>query len=420
MSISFSDIYNVGTRKVLPALVMLFISYYLYSNLYKDTLFENNLNSSEQELEKGSVREVLNTRGRLTTAGWGTNPSLINLTPEYIRPTTSILKEINAYRYKKWERYVFTSRDITFSLMVYDFAYCGGYSLFYSDIRDEDTSIKRFSSILFGEGTSVSNNCHEKCYSITVSAKEGNALKKADFYKFNVNSHKVRVNFQEKGLNMELELTASTIKNDNLSSIVNIAGISDDSSLFYVNTNTNNMNVKGKIVINGKTLQPSLFKVSYNSVVGVFPLRAKWYWITANGVAKDNSSTSIGLNFGYGLVNPLSSVSTEDAFNVNGVTYKLKSTKIDLSENFNNSYFDDSESSIIKIYTQNNESNENECNIRFKPQKKLIDSYNIYYVIYLKTNISHGIFSGYCKSKNGKRYEFDSLYGSVELKDNMF
>jgi len=413
---TIADIYNFFTKRILPVAAILLISAFLYTNLSTATFFENNINSPEEEIISSSgAREIISTRGRLTIMGWTKNPSAIFFTPDYIRPTTSVIKEINSFRLKRWERYVFTSNYITFSIMIYDYMYAGGYNIYYSDTRDEDTAIKRYSSTSMLDKPSIAENCYDKCYSVKYPVGENQSLSKSEFYKFNKNSHKVKFNFKDKGLDLELELTASAPR-ENSDSIVNISSISNDSSLFYITTNTNLMTPKGKFQINKKAMQSQQFHITYNSGIGVFPIRVKWLWITANGFTTDK--TNIGLNFGFGLENPTVSQSTENAFNINGNIFKLKSTNIELPTNFDTSFID--ETSVIKISNKNNLNDGNECEITFKPLKKLIDNQNLFYMIMFTTNISHGVFSGTCKNNLGKIFEFSNINGTVEFRNNIF
>lgn len=414
---SFSDIYGFLTKKVLPIGVLFLVASFFYLNLYNSIHYPLNLNSDEEEIESNTSRDIISTRGRLNVNGWCRNPDKLNIIPDYVRATTSVLKEINIFRYKRWERYTFTSKYITFSIMVFDYQYAGGYHIWYSDIRDKDKGIRRYSATNLLEKPNMADNCTEKCYQVKFKIEDSTqALKKCEFYKFHRNQHKIRFFFEDKGLDLEVELTAST-KKPTADALVNISPIIQDTSLFVMNHNTNLMGAKGKLTINKKPMQAQVFHVTHSSVSGVFPLRLKWMWMTANGQTTSRKN-KIGLNFGYGMGHP-SSKSTESAFNIDGTIHKLKGIQIDLPDNFYQNYFDETDESKIKIHNINTES-ETKCDIAFKPVKKLIDTHRFYYTAFFQSNVSHGVFSGFCTDKNGVKYEFESIYGVVELKNNFF
>jgi len=397
---------------LIPIVVVAVAVFFGYNNLKDLTFYEKNLQSEQNEIiVKENNNPVLSPTGKLNYIGWSRNPSPFYMNPESIRASSSITKYVDQLRYKKWEFYLFTSKDFMFGFAVFDMSVVKGHFIHYADLQDKESKLKKIEHISpFGNAV-IPDNCKKNCKSANYTT-EVDGIKLAEISKTSPNSHKMKLKASNADFNLDIDVTLDTPTPDS-DSYVGFVPINEDSSLFFHTTKTNLLLPKGKIQINNKEYNTADFMACYDSGRGVWPIRSGWVWASGNGKAKDGSL--LGLNFGHGFSHPKSTRSTEDIFYINGKGFKLGSSKTEIGPKLFEEFSDNEE---INVRFDNEvKPNENHCQVNFKISKRLFYEGKILYLFQMKFIISYGVFSGRCTTADGTVYNFDDVYGILEYQN---
>ena len=401
-------------KKILFFIVLL-ISIILGSLfLLSETYHEKNLNSPQQELILNQTENVLkNTTGELALIGWSKSPKHFNFNKSHINPKSSSLfsKDLNKFRYKKWEALVFTSEKLIFTFAPFDLTYVGGYILHYFDFTKPNSEIGAIEYVSLLDKANITDNCVEECLMYNYTNDDNKSfLKSTKLEKTGINSLKFELNYKDN--NSSFKIDAEISRNQSADSLVTLTPISEDLTLFYYNLKQNLFVPNGTLNFNNKDYNLSDFLITYDSGRGVWPLKSGWFW--ANGNGRTTKNQKISINMGHGFNHPNASKATEDSFFIEDRIFKLPSMKTVKPNNSTKIW----KFTVSELVSKENLTG-NTCTVEFK----ILSHKNIskdFVIAKMSFDIYYGQFSGICKDLNGNEYLFEKVYGILEEKRSIW
>jgi len=325
---------------------------------------------------------LLNENGEISERGYATSLIL-----NYDRADIKASK----FRIKEWDYYYLGSSDFGIALCVADNAYMGIASASIIDFKNQkDTTEFAFIPFPMGKmkmpSSSASGDVTYKNKKIDIKFSSDNLLRKlyCSIPKFD----------KGKGLIINAELTAPE------DSMVIATPFGEDKTAFYYNQKINCMKIKGTMVYDGKETDLSKFSGTLDWGRGVWTYDNTWYWGSLSSYLPDG--TPFGFNLGYGFGD--TTAASENMLFYNGKAHKISLVDFGIPKT------DGKDSFMEKWHFK---SDDKRLEMTFTP---LFDRKTNINALIISQNAHQvfGIFKGYAVLDDGRKIEFENLYGFAE------
>ena len=353
------------------------------------------MNSKQVMILPETKTNILTDQGQLAFSGYSLDRSKFVFDSSLVNPSTSPISLLNTFRVKKWETYIFTSKDYIIGIGTFDLGYIGGMFFHMAQLNDssEVTLIEDRTPLKIPK---IKDNCPDNCLSNRFVPNEDTGA--AVIVQKHNRKHRFQANLLEAALHINGDVLPSSEE-----SLILLLPVSNDWTLFDFNELQYNMKFDGSLIVNDKKFDVSSFQVTYCSSRGVWPVKSGWTWTSASGLTEDGQT--FGFTSTKGVADE-SSLVTEDAFFIEGKIYKLNAVKTEEIDGF------------INFSSSASETLENYCEIAFKEVKSK-RHYDYFFSSEAETFIKYGYFTGKCFSKESE-FVLNNVAGFVEVKKSIW
>ena len=396
----------------------------------KPTLLQSNkeseLNRKIDNTDSKKTLNILNKDGTLATIGWTNNDENLLFDSTLINPSSTILnnyigKQLNKYRFKKWDAFAFSTKNWVGTFALIDLSYIGGMLFHVSRInRDPNEKFKAFSIQVLDPlfRPIIANQCNGK-----ESCNNGITDKDIESYfsKTGVKSFKSNVtpynniflNFKYENDEMSFNIDGKLNAKDKDSITMSIP-ISEDTTLFYYNVKKYCLNFLGNLTINGEVIPNEEIIFGFDAGRGAWPIKSGWVWVTGSGRTTEGKIFS--LNTGNGFTHSSAGFG-EDAFFIDGKLIKLYNLHYKIHNDDN--LYGHKNWIFYNGGNVNKEKRVSDCELTFYVTNVKLNTIDVV-IGKLQFDISYGFYTGICWDEEGKEHILDYATGQIENKMSLW